>query len=48
MPALLANELLVDNAATTYEQSVALEDLWKPTATGAMLTPALKRQLGVE
>lgn len=45
MPALLANELLVDNAATTYEQSVALEDLWKPTTTGAIVIPALKRQL---
>ena len=45
MPALLASELLVDNAGTTYEQSAALEDLWTPTTEGAFLIPALEKQL---
>ena len=44
MPALLANDLLVNEAGTTYEQSVALEDLWTPTTSGAML-PSLEMQL---
>ncbi len=43
MPALLASELLMDNAGTVYEQSVALEDLW--TARGVPLIPALKGPL---
>lgn len=45
MPALLANDLLVDNASTTYEQSVALEDLWTPPPKVAPLTPELRRHL---
>lgn len=48
MPALLANQLLVDDSGTTYEQSVALEDLWTPSSTGALLSPALKKQLAPE
>lgn len=45
MPASLANGLLVDNSSTTYERSVALEDLWMPPASGAMLNPELKEKL---
>ena len=45
MPALIANDLIVSDSETTYEQSVAMEDLWSPTTAGALLSPALKKQL---
>ncbi|WP_448711924.1 hypothetical protein [Microbacterium profundi] len=45
MPALLAVDSMVDDAASTYEWSVALEDLWKPPSTGALLVPALERAM---
>lgn len=45
MPTLLANDLLVDEAETTYEQSVALEDLWAPSTERAILSPALRRHV---
>lgn len=45
MPALLADELLVDNSLTTYERSVALEDLWTPPPKVAPLIPELRRHL---
>jgi len=45
MPALLANNLLVNNASSTYERSVALEDLWRPPAEPALLSPLLQDQL---
>lgn len=45
MPALLADELLTDNSWTTYEQSVALEDLWTPPAKMAPLIPELRQHL---
>lgn len=47
MPALLA-DLVVDDAASTYERSVALEDMWTPPRSGAMLIPALEKQLAPE
>ncbi|MFJ1458685.1 hypothetical protein [Nocardia sp. N2S4-5] len=47
MPALLADELLVSDAASTYERSVALEDVWR-RPTSAPLIPALEKQLSPE
>jgi hypothetical protein len=44
MPALLADRL-VDSARTTYERSVALEDLWTPETTRAVFIPSLGAQL---
>lgn len=48
MPALLANELLMDNSSTTYEQSVALEDLWLPSKSGALIIPAIRDEMDPE
>ena len=48
MPALLADEVIVDNSGSTYERSVALEELWTPGPTRALLIPALKKQLAPE
>lgn len=48
MPALLAEALVVDDAVSTYERSVALEDLWSPPRSGTPLIPALKKQLAPE
>lgn len=45
MPALLATDLFVDDAASTYEWSVALEDLWSPSSGGALLIPAVERAM---
>ncbi|MEV4238933.1 hypothetical protein AB0J47_27575 [Nocardia sp. NPDC049737] len=45
MPALLADELFVSDAASTYGWSVALEDLWTRPTASAPLIPALKKQL---
>lgn len=47
MPALLVDDLYAD-AASTYELSVALEDLWTPTTTGALLIPAQERQFAAD
>lgn len=43
MPAVLATDGLIDDASSTYEWSVALEDLWRPAHVGAFFTPGLKR-----
>jgi hypothetical protein len=48
MPALLAEALVVDDAVSTYERSVALEDLWTPPSSGAPLLPVLEKQLAPE
>lgn len=48
MPALLAEALMVDDAVSTYERSVALEDLWTPPRSGALLIPVLQEQLEPE
>ncbi|RKS77072.1 hypothetical protein BZB76_2441 [Actinomadura pelletieri DSM 43383] len=48
MPALLAEALVVDDAASTYERSVALEELWAPSTTGALIIPAVQEQLAPE
>jgi hypothetical protein len=48
MPALLAEELVVDDAVSTYERSVALEELWTPPKSGALLLPALEKKLAPE
>lgn len=48
MPALLAEELIVVDAESTYERSVALEQLWTPPSTGALLIPALETKLAPE
>lgn len=45
MPALLATDSLVNDAASTYRWSRALEDLWKPPEEGVRLLPALERQM---
>lgn len=45
MPALLADELIVSDATSTYVRSVALEDLLAPPRASALLIPALERQL---
>lgn len=45
MPALLAEEWIVSDAASTYERSVALEDLWTPPRAGALLIPTLATQI---
>ncbi|PAY24288.1 hypothetical protein CEY15_04705 [Dietzia natronolimnaea] len=48
MPALLADGALVRDSVSTYERSVALEDLTSSAISAAPLIPALKRQLGPE
>ncbi|WP_433521657.1 DUF6615 family protein [Nocardia pseudovaccinii] len=48
MPALLADERNVCDAASTYERSVALEDLWTGCPASAPLRPALRNQLAPE
>jgi hypothetical protein len=45
MPALLAEELVVNDAVSTYERSVALEELLTPPTTGALLIPALAKEI---
>ena len=44
MPALLAEIVIVNDAWSTYERSVALEDLWKPSRGQPHLIPALDRK----
>lgn len=48
MPALLADDAMINNARITYERSVALEDLWTPTSAGASIIPGLTGQLAPE
>lgn len=48
MPALLADEALVDNSRSTYERSVALEELCRPNLTGPPLLPGLRNRLAPE
>lgn len=45
MPALLAEVTMVNDSTTSYERSVALEDLWNPSPTGALIIPALQTQM---
>lgn len=48
MPALLAEAEVANDSTTTYERSVALEELWTPSPTGSLLIPALRQQLDPE
>ncbi|WP_425005604.1 DUF6615 family protein [Mycolicibacterium sp. S3B2] len=48
MPALLADPAIVNDSATTYERSVALEELWTPSSRGAPLIPVLMEQMDPE
>lgn len=48
MPALLADTVIVDNPFATYERSVALEDVWDPPESGAMIIPSLREQMTPE
>ena len=45
MPTMLASDLMVGDASSTYERSVALEDLWVSPTGAALLIPALERQM---
>lgn len=45
MPAILANEHLVNDAPTTYSSSVALEEMWKPNNTPSLILPTIERHL---
>ncbi|WP_396910156.1 hypothetical protein [Mycolicibacterium sp.] len=45
MPALLADSWIVNDSKTTYERSVALEDIATPSWTASFLIPALREQL---
>lgn len=46
MPSLLVGD--ARDAGSTYERSTALEDLWSPPKSAAMLIPALRKQLAPE
>lgn len=48
MPALLADSTLVSDATSTYERTVALEDIWTPPSTGSLLIPSLTKQLPLD
>lgn len=48
MPALLADPAIVSDSVTTYERSVALEELWKPSSTRAPIIPTLREQMDPE
>lgn len=48
MPALLADPAVVNDSETTYESSVALEDLWTPSSARVLLTPGLRQRLAPE
>lgn len=45
MPELLASDLTTNDAPSVYEGSVAMEDIWEPTAEPALLLPSLMRDL---
>ncbi|MEH3128689.1 MAG: hypothetical protein PGN27_01855 [Mycolicibacterium neoaurum] len=48
MPALLADPVIVNDSATTYERSVALEEMWLPGPSSPLFIPGLSRQLDPE
>ncbi|MGP4058858.1 DUF6615 family protein [Mycobacterium sp. 4D054] len=48
MPALLADPAIVNDSVTTYERSVALEELWKPSSTRTLLIPTLVEDMDPE
>lgn len=48
MPAFLADPVIVIDSATTYERSVALEEMWMPSPTSPLFIPGLSRQLDPE
>lgn len=48
MPALLASDVIVDDSVSTYEWSVALEELWTPSRQNQLLIPSLTSQLAPE
>ncbi len=48
MPALLAEPLVVNDAPSTYERSVALEDVQTASPRSALLIPALRQQMSAE
>jgi len=48
MPELVASECIINDAASTYESSVALEELWTPPTEAALLSPLLESQLAPE
>lgn len=48
MPALLADSATVYDSATTYERSVALEDLWRPSPMRPLLIPTLIEQMDAD
>lgn len=48
MPALLADPAIVNDSATTYERSVALEEMWTPCPASPLFIPGLSRQLDPE
>lgn len=48
MPALLADGIYVVDAASTYARSIALEELWTPSATRTRLIPLLWSQVAPE
>lgn len=45
MPALLADPAMVNDSGTTYERSVALEEMWTPNPASPLFIPGLSRQL---
>lgn len=48
MPARLAEPEFVTDASSTYDRSVALEDLWRKPPGSAPLIPELERQMDVQ
>ncbi|TXI48375.1 MAG: hypothetical protein E6Q54_23695 [Mycolicibacter arupensis] len=48
MPALLTDPVIVNDSATTYERSVALEEMWLPGPSSPLFIPGLSRQLDPE
>lgn len=44
MPASSANTAIVNDSTSTYERSVALEDVWTPDSTRPLLIPGLSQQ----
>lgn len=48
MPALLAQSVVVNDAVSTYERSVALEDLLNPPESAPLIIPVVAEQLAPE
>lgn len=48
MPALLAEQFMVTDAVSTYERSVAIEDVLDPPRSKPLLSPVLESQLAPE